>query len=347
MSTCPCDFLEKQNPFLREKRVVFDDSLDDDGERRHDYYIDGDKNNITSVTTLIHHNFQPFDADAIIAKILRGRRWKSDQQYRYYQRTKADILDEWEVNRVDASTRGTAMHLHIEQYLNNYPFKDDSVEFQQFLNFKNDYPNLTPFRTELVVFDEVYRIAGSLDMLYLDKDTGNLWIYDWKRSKEFKWSNKWQSGSGPLSHLDDCNIVLYSLQLNLYKRILETHYDVIVDGMCLVRCHPNLADYERVVVENMDAEIDSILDQRHKQLFPVESSASSPVRDGPPEGDDECAFSDSDEDKHDDCEMTYLFNQLDIAQSSSLPLNAQSSSPSGGPSRTGDDECAFSDSDED
>lgn len=268
MSTCPCDYLEKQYKFERENRVVFDDSLDEStGERLHDYYIDGNKDDIVSVTTLIHRQFSHFDAEKVVNKIIRNRKHRTDPDYKYYLQTKETILADWEANRVDASSRGTELHLHIEQFYNKYPFTDDTQEFQHFLQFDKDYKHLTAFRTEMVVFDEYHRLCGSIDMLFKDPD-GNLWIYDWKRSKEFKFENSWQSGLDPISHLDDCNINHYTMQLNLYKYILEKHYNQTVAGMCLVRFHPNLNGYERVPVTNRQEEIGKILEEREKELYP-------------------------------------------------------------------------------
>lgn len=270
MSTCPCDYLEKKYPFEREKNVVFDDSYDEEtGSARHDYYINGDKANIISVTTIIHENFGHFDADAIIKKILKSAKHQNDPDYKYYQMEPETIKKMWDDNRDDAATRGTAMHLHIEQFYNHYPFEDDTVEFKQFLEFHEiaQKEGLQAFRTELVVYDEYHRLAGSIDMLFQDAE-GNLWIYDWKRSKEFRFDNKWQKGEGVLSHLDDCNIIHYSLQLNMYKCILERFYGVKVAGMCLVRCHPNIDSYDRVFVKDMQKEIKLILEEREIQLYP-------------------------------------------------------------------------------
>ena len=179
MSTCPCDLLEKLNPFEREKRVVFDDSYDEETmAAKHDYYIDGDMSKIISVTTIIHANFGHFDAEAIIKKILQNKKHSCDPTYKYYQMSAKTIEDMWEKNRDDAAAKGTEMHLNIEKFYNQYPFEDASKEFKQFENFHSKYQDeLIPFRTELVVFDDYYRIAGSIDMIFKDRN-GEYWIYD-------------------------------------------------------------------------------------------------------------------------------------------------------------------------
>ena len=54
----------------------------------------------------------------------------------------------------------------------------------------------------------------------------------------------------------------------MYKYILEKLYGVKVAGMCLVRCHPNIETYERVVVNDMQDEIQLILKKREETLYP-------------------------------------------------------------------------------
>ena len=43
----------------------------------------------------------------------------------------------------------------------------------------------------------------------------------------------------PMDHLDDCDAAGYALQLNLYKYILQRHYDVTVGGMVLSQVRNN------------------------------------------------------------------------------------------------------------
>ena len=53
--------------------------------------------------------------------------------------------------------------------------------------------------------------------------------------------NGWSkySKTDALQHIPDSNFWHYSLQLNMYKYILETKYDKVVSNICLVKLHPN------------------------------------------------------------------------------------------------------------
>ena len=112
----------------------------------------------------------------------------------------------------------------------------------------------------MYVFSEDIRVCGSIDMLFASPDNDDeIWIYDWKRSKEIRTSSPFGKGLRCLSHLDDCNLNQYSLQLNMYKRILESKYGKKVLGMALVILHPRHSGYQVLQVKDMDSEIDAIL----------------------------------------------------------------------------------------
>ena len=117
--------------------------------------------------------------------------------------------------------------------------ENDSLEYKYFNEFLKDYGHLKPYRTEWMVYDKELRLAGSIDMIFKNKD-GSLRIYDWKRCKEIKKDNKWQSAkTSCISHLPDTNFWHYALQLNTYKYLLEKNYGKKISEMCLVCMHPD------------------------------------------------------------------------------------------------------------
>lgn len=251
MSAIQLDYLTNKHPHSRDQYVSFE-------EKTHTYTITHPvthetDSTYTSVTTWCHKHFEAFDEDAIIKKMMNSRKWTSSK---YYGMTVDEIKAQWEANRQEASSAGTQMHADIERYYNQQPVENESTEFQYFLAFEEmrqrRFPTLEPYRTEWIVFHEDWRIAGSIDMLYRDTETGELWIYDWKRSKEIKKTNPWQSAITPeLAHLPDTNYWHYALQLNTYRSIIESKYGMHVAGMCLVCLHPNHETYQRIVVPRM------------------------------------------------------------------------------------------------
>ncbi len=290
------------NQHPRDLRIQFN-------EEEHSYAIDGSKTGWSSCTQFLHNFFGHFDPDAIIKKMMSNPiKWK---QSKYYGQTPEQIKAGWTANGEEASTAGTRMHLDIEYFYNSSHFaelwrkkkaaKTLAIEPSSFTAsveaMKNDdnwTPNLSPewsmfeayqekvgsrmipFRTEWLVFNERIKVAGSIDMLYMKKD-GTYAIYDWKRAKEIKMENRYQSGLGPVMHLPDTNYWHYSLQLNVYRMILKEKYDMDVNELALVILHPNHPTFQVVKVNIMEDEVNAMFDCRLRALARPGNDGTNPI----------------------------------------------------------------------
>jgi hypothetical protein len=246
----------------RDERITF-------YEPTHTYTIDGSSEGIISGTGFLHQFFGHFNAKEVIEKMMKSPKWPSNK---HYGKTADQIAKEWSDSGKDASTKGTAMHLAIEQFMNGAesvidPEVKQTVEFQYFMNFWRDHgSDLEPYRAEWSVFSQDHMLCGQIDMLFRRKSDGKFLIYDWKRSREIKTSNKFQKGLPPLQHLDDCNYWHYTLQLNLYRWILENLYGMEIAEMYLIICHPENKNYKRMRLNRLDEEIKAMLDCRKRAL---------------------------------------------------------------------------------
>ena len=244
------DYLKNLNSHPRDKNVSLD-------EETHIYNINGDKS-YTSVTTWNHKHFEKFNSDKIITNMMKSPKWPENK---YFGMTKNEIKNIWEKNKVEASTAGTKMHNDIEAYYNNLNPENDSLEFQYFYNFVNDHKELEPYRTEWIVYDTNKKLAGSIDMIFKNKD-GTLDIYDWKRCKQIVKTNsfnKWAI-TKCIEHLPDTNYWHYSLQLNTYKKIIEDNYGFKVNNLYLVCLHPDNKNnnYQKIKVPILNNEIEEL-----------------------------------------------------------------------------------------
>ena len=255
--------------------------------RGHKYEIVTDiRSKYTSVTTWNKSHFPKFDADAVIANIMRGKNWNPDNKY--WGQTPEQIKASWFSNGASVADAGTNLHEQIEEFMNsnelasgynhqklleNYRLvEEDSVvrgpEWQFFLKFVEDHPEMKPFRTEWMIYHEDVKLAGSIDMVYENPD-GTLSIYDWKRAKEIIKDNTWNKYAlNPIIRsMPDTNFWHYSLQLNTYKHILETKYNKIVTNLCLVRIHPDNPEqtYELLPVPILTKEMDELFDELKKK----------------------------------------------------------------------------------
>lgn len=263
----PWQRLAVVNAHPRDARISFE-------EETHTYTIDGQREGWISCTGFIHSFFQHFDADAVIAKMMSSPKWTSNK---YYGMTADEIKKQWDDSKNEASSAGTRMHLDIEHYNNADPVGNlagdnyeplEGKEWSYFLDYEKKHrikKGFFPYRTEWLVFKEDIKLAGSIDMVYKKAD-GTFAIYDWKRAKEMKFENSFQSGLHPLDHLPDTNYWHYSLQLNIYRRILEELYDAHVSEMALVVLHPNNTTYKVILINRMDDEVSAMFETRKRAL---------------------------------------------------------------------------------
>ena len=273
--------LAYKNRHPRDLCIEFD-------EPTHRYTVNGTSEKWISCTGFLHTFFPHFDADATIRKMMKSKNWP---QSKYYGMTAKAIKDQWSASGKEASEAGTAMHLGIEQFHNGAedliePVVKETTEWKYFQNFWQECgEDLEPYRTEWEVWSEEHRLAGSIDMIYRKKSDGTFVIYDWKRSKDIKTENQFESGYGPVEHLPSCNYWQYSLQLNIYKWFLETFYGLVVSDLYLIVIHPDNRNYKRLRLNILDDEVKEMLECRLRALR--ENSKSSVLLPMPSSHDDE------------------------------------------------------------
>ena len=252
-------------------------------EKTHKYYVNGSCEGNISCTGFIHEFFGHFDGKAILTKMRRNpTKWA---QSKYFGKTDEEIMKEWSDSGKAASEAGTAMHLAIEQFLHGSPKEISpeilkTPEWKHFLKFWNDCgPDLEPYRSEWEVFtdslsdsltssdpsnERKIKLCGSIDMVFRRKSDNKFVIYDWKRSKEIKAENPFGSGLSPLEHLPDTNYWHYTMQLNVYKWILENYYDLEVADLYIVILHPDNPSYRRMRLNIMEDEVEDMIECRRK-----------------------------------------------------------------------------------
>lgn len=276
------------NKFYKHER---DDDIEFE-ENGHTYTILKDKESkYTSVTTFIHTHFSPFEANKIIEKMMKNKSWK--EGHKYWNMTQEQIKSQWQENGNNVSQLGTSMHYDFECFMNNsnlsigYTHKElledyiknesnnnninfeKSKEWEYFINFIKDLPQLKPYRTEWTIYDEELKLAGSIDMVYENPDK-TLSIYDWKRVKNITTVNNFNKYAitKSICHMPDSNFWHYTLQLNIYKSILEKNYNKIVKELYLVRIHPDSEEnnYELIKLPILTLEINDLFQERKKIL---------------------------------------------------------------------------------
>lgn len=264
-----------------------------------------------SVTGFVHAYFGEFRENDMISRILHSGRWRRDPSYKYHKLadlcgmfedvTLEDSRDEnhrmrkmissfWDVNRNYAAEEGTRLHAYVEAFYNGHrsPLRDILVKeddsYRQFHAYHREHVErrgLVQFRTELLVWDRVFDIAGQVDMLYRtqedhEADRPRLLLYDWKRSSEIRYKGySGEKGSGICGGLEDCNYYQYSLQLNVYRYLIERNSVFRVTEMALVVFHPNQTSWALHPVKDMQELVEAMFNERVAALYGDESESGS------------------------------------------------------------------------
>lgn len=272
-----------KNRHPRDLRIEFD-------EPTHRYTVNGTSDGWISCTGFLHMFFPHFDPDATIRKMMKSPKWPQSKQYGM---TAQQIKDQWSASGKDASEAGTAMHLGIEQFHNGAedriePAVKETAEWRQFQNQWRDCgDDLVPYRTEWEVWSEEHKLAGSIDMIQYRKSDDSYVIQDWKRSRDIKTDNSFETGQGPVSHLPNTNQWHQTLQLNVQKWFLETHQGLKINDLQLIILHPENKNYRRLRLNILTEETLAMLECRRRAV--VEKSTSSVLLPMPPHHDEEDA----------------------------------------------------------
>jgi hypothetical protein len=272
----------------RDSRVVFD-------EGEHKYYVDGQPMEI-SVTGLVHEYFPAYQPEVEARRMLTSNFFGTPRYSQYWPLMQGlqlhlpehlevaieRLTESWRLNGDQASGDGTVMHQAIEDFYCKGQLLPTTKECQLFQGFHAyiTAAGYLPFRSEQIVWDTDLRLAGSADMLYIHSadlpafQAGvrpiPLILVDWKRSKQIRtqgFAKRGQPppmGFGPLADRQDCNFEHYSLQLNIYKNLMQKHYQMQIYEMYLVILHPNQDGPEILPVADNQRAVEVIFADRQK-----------------------------------------------------------------------------------
>ena len=151
-----------------------------------------------------------------------------------------EIKSKWSRARCEAARQGTWMHAQFECLLNGGSVADLTPEIRLLLIFLQTLRESTVYRTEWKIYAESIDVAGSIDVAFQQPDGAKI-LVDWKRSSRIasreEHFNRFMKP--PLAHVGDSSIWRYRMQLNVYRWILQQHYDQVVVAMYIVGTHPD------------------------------------------------------------------------------------------------------------
>ena len=135
-------------------------------EKNHIYRVDGEI--FPSTTKMLKAFHKPFDQDAVAGFVAGKGKFKGMSKWQ--------VLNLWQEQR----DFGTRTHLFGERYVYECikPSNDSELGIVQWwMDLPKKY---VPVKLELQVYSEVYKYAGTADIILMNTETGNLVIADYK-----------------------------------------------------------------------------------------------------------------------------------------------------------------------
>lgn len=248
--------LEKKISIFNTPDFIFD-------PLEHKYTYKGEV--LPSVTGVLKEFSPPFDEDYWLERKAKERDVDVDV-----------IRAEWDFKRDYACDLGTEVHEWIEDYYNQkwrkIPVEEDRANrIKKFVDiYVKRLHILIPLVQELRMWSIRWKLAGTLDALFIRQDIKNnktyLLVGDWKTNKEFTHDDMEEGCRSkllePFSHLYDNKLNNYSIQISIYRLMLEEH-GIETDGGFLVHLGPDDQEPKVYKAKDLRAEIKKYLDENY------------------------------------------------------------------------------------
>jgi len=229
--------------------IIFKDS-------NHSYYINGKKS--ISCTEFISMFKKPFKKDIIAEKYAQ-----KNGMYTW------EVVSEWDDIKNKAISLGNNFHKYAElRYASKeYEIPEEGLPSWYKLAFEEFYQEtksyLIPIKSEWIVGDEELLLCGTLDQLFYNTKEKEFQIWDYKTSKDIgrysKYKNKMING---LSHLDECEYNIYSIQLQVYKKIIEKNTNIKIGDCYICWINPKNERIVNIKTRDMSDEVDRMFSIR-------------------------------------------------------------------------------------
>lgn len=226
------------------KNIVFE-------PKAHSYH-DLNGQEYISVSRLISLYKNPFDEFGHIARACARRDGVSVEE----------IKAKWKQTNKDAIDRGHSVHSQLEHFIKTGKIKKG--------DYKDVVKQFSKIKFKGQLFSEIglnhpeYKICGTADLIEVfDDNTANL--YDFKSNRKIDTKSKYGNKLlYPLDKLDECEICSYSVQLGIYKFMLEYH-GFKIKKITLFWINPETRLIEPFDIPNIDKDIIRLLNH-YKQI---------------------------------------------------------------------------------
>jgi len=223
-------------------------------ELAHSYHYNGVK--CTSVTQLIGNYKKKFETEIIASKYALKNGLSIDE-----------VLTDWDLKRDTANARGTELHKYAEL---KFACKEYDVSEEQLSTdlkskidsfYEMSKGRLIPVASELIVGDSDKSLCGMIDQIFYNVKAEEFQIWDYKTNKEINTHSKYKNRMiNGLEHLQECEFNTYSLQLAIYKRIIERNTNIRLGSSYICWINECNETYKTFKMNDMTNEVNLIFD---------------------------------------------------------------------------------------
>jgi hypothetical protein len=180
------------------------------------------------------------------------------------------IIKGWDKKR----DMGTRLHRFAEFLVNDVDIAanvPNPIHFKQIRQFFKDNSSVEWYRTEWRVFADNIPMPGTIDLVSVskrnsDNDVTHIDLWDYKTTNGERFLSTKARMKEPLQDLESNDLMQYSLQMNLYKWIIDNFYGIRVNNMYLVQVHPDIPNYIVIPVRNLQEQVNLLLDSVFTEL---------------------------------------------------------------------------------
>lgn len=226
-------------------------------EKEHKYF-NGKGEEYISVSHLHHH-------------LIKEKNWEeiAERYASKHGKTVDEVKSEWEEKKKHGCDVGHILHEEeekriLEKKIHTYRGKEHGViqckknkdGIKESIDLVTLQQNGNQFYPELIIYDEESKVAGQTDLCIV---TGKkFFILDYKTDKEIEWESFSTDSilptylKEPVSHLQECNGLLYSLKMSMYAYFIKKANPELTLGGIWLMHYRMKRDIDGMVITNKE-----------------------------------------------------------------------------------------------
>ena len=220
---------------------------------RNEYILESSKRiKLYKISNIIDCHFKAFDSWKIA-------NYLTSNNPKYQHLTANQLIEQWDSikeYRVDLRDQ-------IGSYINDHKepvFSESKHAIKAIKYIRENYGD--ELFSNVIIFSKEHKIAGTVDLIVKNNDTGKIWIFCWKTTKKLYEKKEGWGITNATGKIRNTNFNKYQLQLSSYNFILNNFYNIFIEKQFLI--HLTEQSYEIIEAENFKGIAEKIVIDPYK-----------------------------------------------------------------------------------